>query len=95
MPFSRTDLSTLMRCYASSQVIRRSDIGVAIVEVEKIDVPHGRNSLPTLLAELRETRLRLNAFCRQTNKGGLPPEAEGDDVRAKIVSWQRPFQTLT
>ena len=41
-----------------------------------IDVPHGA-SLPTLLAELRETLLRLSAFTRQVHKGdaGSPCDA--------------------
>ncbi len=48
----------LMRCNSTSKIVGRTDIGVAIAELEKIDGPH-RNSLPTLLSELREAPFTL------------------------------------
>src|ERR1700761_3174645 len=48
MLLRRFDVSVLMRREATTQIIGRTDVDVAVAQFEEINVPHGY-SLPTLL----------------------------------------------
>ena len=48
-------MSLLMRCKSAPEIVRRSDIDIAVAELKKINVPQVAMVLPALLTELRET----------------------------------------
>ena len=79
-----------MRMNSAAKIVRRTNVDMAVVEFEKINVPHV-DSLPTLLSELPPSRAALRRTGRQTPlsfkplvachskparaKDGLPTEA--------------------
>ena len=62
-----------MRSDPSPKIIGRPDVHVAVLQTEKVDVPHC-GSPPTLLAQLRATLLRLGAFTRQATRMACHPK---------------------
>jgi hypothetical protein len=67
---------------SAPQVIRRPDADVTIVQLEKVDVPHG-NSLPTLIFGASGDTPTPKRLSASAHKGGLPPEAEGVGWRCR------------
>ena len=77
-------MSLLMRCKSAPEIVRRSDIDIAVAELKKINVPQVAMVLPALLTELRETPFALSV------SGGLPPVArQGEGWRSRRDSNPR------
>ena len=68
----RKNQTRLMRGKASSQVVRRADVDVAVAQLKEVDVPQMRRS-PCAALPRREIALRVASGASPLR--GLPPKA--------------------
>src|ERR1700682_1120618 len=89
-------MSLLMRCKSAPEIVRRSDIDIAVAELKKINVPQVAMGLPALLTELRETPFALSISgwpATRSPTGRRVAEPEGFERQTNALDFASQIST--